>query len=111
MAKDEHSATQHQEATTPPKAPAAKLADDFVPNEPYADKDGKPADRELSPKQLERAAVEALHSLRPQPTAGEITHVLDRLAEVDEKHKPRVVVKSAKEAGEKAVALLNERSK
>ena len=94
-----------------PSLPPAKLPDDFVANEPAAasgvDDSGKP-DGTLSPKQLTRAAAEALHALRPQPAASEVTAVLERLAEVDDKGHTKVRVKTAREAADKAVAALNE---
>ena len=77
MASKEDTTVQHD------KPKGAKLAEDFEPNEPSlrsgSDKDGKPNDT-LSPKQLERGAVEALLSLRPQPTAEEIQKVLEELS-------------------------------
>jgi hypothetical protein len=89
----------------------ATLPEGFQPNEPTAKSgvgaDGKPDDT-LSPKQLERAADEALLSLRPQPSANEVTRALEKLAEVDDKGHPKVKVKTAKEAADKAVAALNE---
>jgi hypothetical protein len=90
---------------------AAKLADDFKPNEPVGggtgiDAEGKP-DQSLSEKQVERGASEALLSLRPQPSAEEITRVLEALAEKDEKGQPKNKLKTAKEAGAKAVEELN----
>jgi hypothetical protein len=90
----------------------AKLADDFQPNEPAAKSgvaaDGQPDDS-LSPKQLERAATEALHSLRPQPSATEVERTLEKLAELDPKTgQPVNKVKTAKEASDKAVSALNE---
>jgi hypothetical protein len=96
-----------KEEATPHKA--ATLPEGFQPNEPNlksgTDASGKPDDS-LSPKQLERAASEALHSLRPQPTALEISKALEKLAEVDDKGHPKVKVKTAKEAADKAVAAL-----
>lgn len=92
------------------KPQAAKLAEDFQPNEPKpksgVDKDGNPDDS-LSEKQLERSATEALLSLRPQPSADEVSKVLEALAEHDEHGQPKNKVKTAKEGGEKAVAELN----
>jgi hypothetical protein len=89
----------------------ASLPEGFQANEPAhksgTDKDNKPDDT-LSEKQLERAANEALLSLRPQPSANEITRVLEKLAEVDDKGHSKVKVKTAKEAADKAVAALNE---
>jgi len=97
-------------ATEAEKPKAAKLAEDFQPNEPTSpagtDAKGVP-DGTLSDKQLERAASEALLSLRPQPSAEEIKQVLLALAEVDEKGQPKVKVKTAKEGADKAVAELN----
>jgi len=90
----------------------AKLSEDFKPNEPIGggtgtDAEGKP-DQSLSDKQLERAATEALMSLRPQPTADEVRKVLEALAEKDEKTgQPKTKVKTAKEGGDKAVEELN----
>jgi hypothetical protein len=97
-----------------PTAPTAhKLPEDFEANEPTGggtgvDKDGKP-DQTLSPKQLARAANEALLSLRPQPSATEIEAVLEALAETDEKGHPKIKVKTAKEAADKAVAELSKK--
>jgi hypothetical protein len=104
-------------ATTPTAHPnaekpkAAKLADDFKPNEPLGggtgtDAEGKP-DQSLSEKQVDRAASEALLSLRPQPSADEIERVLEALAAKDEKGHPKTKFKTAKEAGSKAVEELN----
>jgi hypothetical protein len=97
----------------PTAQPTHKLPEGFEPNEPTGggtgvDKDGKP-DQTLSPKQLERAASEALLSLRPQPSATEIETVLEALAETDEKGHPKIKVKTAKEAADKAVAELNKK--
>lgn len=102
-------------ATTPahegPSAPKTKhkLAADFVPNEP-THKSGRNAkgmpDDTLGPKQVQRAAVEALLSLRPQPSVAEMEAVFDKLAELDEHHQPKHKYKTAKEAGEAAVGAL-----
>lgn len=78
---------------SPQAAPAAqddkeiKAAVSKVATPSGQDKDGKP-DGSLSPKQVERAAVESLHALRPQPTANEIRFALARLAEVGEDGQP-----------------------
>jgi len=95
-----------------PKKDQAKLAEDFKPNEPIGggtgtDADGKP-DQSLGDKQVERAASEALLSLRPQPSADEMTKVLGGLAERDDKGQPKQKFKTAKEAGDAAVSKLNE---
>jgi len=105
-------AEEHGSQTTQtPKQPAAKLADDFQPNEPVfksgVDEKGMPNDT-LSEKQAERAANEALLSLRPQPTAAECQAVFDKLSERDDKGKLKKQFKTAKEAGDAAVAALNE---
>lgn len=100
--------------TSSPKAeatPPAKLSDDFVPNEPKpktgTDADGKPDDT-LSDSQAERAADEALLSLRPQPAVAEIKVVLTTLAEKDPKTgQPLKKFSSAKDAGSAAVDELN----
>jgi hypothetical protein len=97
--------------TAAEKPKPAKLSEDFKPNEPTGggrgtDSEGKP-DGSLSDKQVERAATEALLSLRPQPSADEVSKVLEALGEVDEKGALRAKVKTAKEAGDKAVAELN----
>jgi hypothetical protein len=89
----------------PKKAEAAKLADDFQPNEPRpktgVDDEGKPDDS-LGESQAERAETEALLSLRPQPAAEEIKKVLEALR-ADKTKK----FKSAKDAGSAAVDELN----
>jgi len=110
-------ATKETETAGPPKPekPAArKLADDFQPNEPTSksglDKDGHPDDS-LSAKQVERAATEAMLSLRPQPSAEEMNAVFDKLGELTPEGQPAKKFKTAKEAGDAAVAALNEGSK
>lgn len=96
-----------------PKHEPAKLAEDFVPNE-MADhlKSGRnekgEADGTLGESQVSRAATEALLSLRPQPSADELQRVLDALDEADPKTgQPKKKFKTAKEAGDAAVAELN----
>jgi hypothetical protein len=103
-------ATSKAETTAAADNPKPALAPDFEANEPTAksgtDAEGKP-DGTLGPNQVERAAVEALHSLQPQPTANQIKNILAALAEVDPKTKqPKHKFKTAKEAGEAAVALV-----
>jgi hypothetical protein len=96
-------------AKVAPKAEPAKLADDFQPNEPKPKtgvaEDGAP-DETLGPSQAERAQTEALLSLRPQPSADEISKVLENLAAKDEGGKVKKF-KTAKDAGSAAVDELN----
>ena len=103
--------TSSGDAAAKPKEPKYKLSDDFQPNEPITksglDKDGKPDDT-LSPNQLGRAGIEAMLSLRPQPSKTELDIVLDELKEVDAGGQPKIKVKTAKEGGDKPVALLNQ---
>jgi len=110
MAKEQAGGPAHVEgSTSTPKA--AKLAEDFVPNEPAThsgvDEKGLPNET-LSQNQTTRAANEALLSLRPQPTATDCQNVFDKLLERDEHGKLKKQFKTAKEAGEAAVAALNE---
>ena len=97
-------------ADVPKKAEAAKLADDFVANEPKPktgqDAEGKPDDT-LGESQAERAETEALLSLRPPPSTDEIDKVLAALGERDEKQQPKKKFKSAADAGKAAVDELN----
>lgn len=82
--------------------PKAQLAEDFQPNEPTAksgtNEKGEP-DGTLGDTQVERAATEALLSLRPQPSVEQVHKVLEVLA--DKKFK------SASDAGKAAVDELN----
>jgi hypothetical protein len=90
---------------------ARKLSEDFKPNEPSTntgvDEKGVP-DGTLGPQQLERAANEGLLSLRPQPTREQIEVVLRKVNAKNEKGFPAIKCKTAKEAAEKAISLLNE---
>lgn len=91
--------------------PKAQLAEDFQPNEPTAksgtNEKGEP-DGTLGDTQVERAATEALLSLRPQPSVEQVHKVLEVLAEVDPKTKqPVKKFKSASDAGKAAVDELN----
>jgi hypothetical protein len=65
----------------------------------------------LKPKQVQRAAVEALTRLRPQPTAAQVTMVLEFLAELGAdglpKHKFADKPAAAKAAVAKAKELLD----
>lgn len=83
--------------------PGAEQSDDDL--KPYVqpcaspsgvDDKGQP-DGSLSDKQVERAATEALHALRPQPPGPVIASILDKLAERDEKGQPKQRFKSAEE--------------
>jgi hypothetical protein len=53
---------------------------------------------EIKPKHVQRAAVEALTTMRPQPTANHVTTVLESLAELDENGVPKHKFKDAKAA-------------
>ncbi|GEM_PF-4922328 len=104
----EGGSTQELPKGTPTEA---KLSESFKPNEPDhksgVGDDGNPNDT-LSLAQVERAATEALLSLRPQPSGLEVRGVLNLLGEKDpENDKVKEQFKSAKDAGAKAVELLN----
>ena len=96
-------------ATAETKSEKRTLPEGFKANEPThksgLDADGKP-DGTLSVKQVVRAGTEAMLALRPQPSKEHIELVIGQLQETDENGQPKVKVKTAKEAGEKAVSLL-----
>jgi len=100
-------ATADKNATT--GAPKKKLEADFKANEPShksgIDQKGMPNDT-LGPKQVLRAANEALLALRPQPSVTEIESVFAKLSEIDEHGQPKHRYKTAKEAGDAAVGML-----
>ena len=102
--------TTKDSSTHSPTATPAKLPNDFKPNEPTTKggvgADGAP-DGTLSKEQVIRAANEALLALRPQPTAAECQAVFDKLTEVDSNGQPKHKFKTAKEAGDAAVADYN----
>jgi hypothetical protein len=110
MATDTKTSSGDAAASSAKSGGSKKLPDDFVPNEPVAntgvDEKGAP-DGTLSPNQLTRAANEALLALRPQPSREQIQVVLDNISARNAKGFPETKVKTAKEAGDKAISLLN----
>ena len=94
-------------------AGAEQSDDDLKPyvqpcaNPTGVDAEGK-SDGSLSDKQVERAASEALHALRPQPSGPVIASILDKLAERDEKGQPKQKFKSSEEVIGAARSALKE---
>jgi hypothetical protein len=62
----------------------------------------------LKPKVVQRAAVEAMTRLRPQPTAGQVTQVLEFLAELDAAGNPKHKFADEPSAAKAAIAKAKE---
>jgi hypothetical protein len=69
---------------------------------------GPAAPPDLKPKHVQRAAVEALHLMRPQPSAAQINQVLEFLSELDAQGNPKHKFPTAEAAGAAAVTKAKE---